>query len=161
MPTKLSIIFHFKNNRLSLFIIKTNVFVFTSSSQKTSIRIVVYSVKLIVRIIFTIHLMKTPSWSCMPMFKIPISLSTNKDISCFYVRCSRSPPKWSHRHIITLSELVDMTAQCKCALSCLSIINSDGSISKSTSEIFVCGVKPTGEHFWLWVTESHFMSESS
>ena len=133
VPTKLSIVFHFKYNWFSLFIIETDIFIFTSSSQKTSIWIVVNSIKLIFRIIFTVHLMKTPSRSCMPMLKISISLCTYKNISCFYVRCCRSPPKWSHWHIVTLSVLVNMTAQGKCALGCLCIINSNRSISKSTS----------------------------
>lgn len=58
MSRHFPVFLHFEDNRFSLLIIKPNVLIFSSSSQESTFTVVVYGVKLIIRVIFALPLVK-------------------------------------------------------------------------------------------------------
>ena len=105
--------------------------------------------------------MEASSTGGMPVLKESIGLCTDEHVGGLEIRCLWSPSQRSDWHVIRLAILIDVAAQSKSTLGRLRIVDTNGTISKSTGKILVCWIEPAGEHFGIRVAEGHLVSESS
>lgn len=115
---------------------------------------------MVFRVVIALSLMKAATACRMPVLEPSVCLCTYKYICCLQVGCLRSPSESSYWHIVGSAILVYEATEGECTFSRLSIVNSNGTIAKSTCEIFVGRIKSTREDLRIRITERHFMRET-
>lgn len=140
-------VFHLENDRLGLLIVDTDILVFSGGGQEVAISIVINGVELLTWVILAISLMKASTRGGVPMLKEAICLGTYQDICSLHLGRLWPPPEGTDWHVVTMSKLIYKTAQRKGALGCLSIVNSDCSVSEAASEVLVSRIKAASEYF--------------
>lgn len=97
----------------------------------------------------------------MPVLQEAVALGRDKHILCLLLGRGGSPSQSSDWHIVALPVLIDMAAESKGTLARVHVVNSDGSITETASEILVGWVKSTAENFRVGISKCHFVGKSS
>lgn len=110
MTWHFSVFLHSKDNGFGLFVIKSNIFIFSSRGQESTFTVVVYCVELVIWVILTNSLMKALSRSSVPMLKVAISICCHEDIGSLHGGSLGSPSEGSDWHVVRHTILVKRTA---------------------------------------------------